>query len=222
MIIAIDGPSASGKGTLARKLAAHFNLPYLDTGALYRAVGLALKLDLGFRRDDGMAADEHIQSKATTIAQTFKNSVPQELLNDPDLRSEEVGMLAGKVSAIPAVRQHLLEMQKQFAAQPGGAVLDGRDIGTVIAPNADVKIFVTASAEKRAQRRLKELQLGGKEATYEAVLKDMQERDARDAARPIAPTKPADDAALLDTDDQDADAAFAAALAIVREKTGRF
>jgi len=269
MIIAIDGPSASGKGTLARKLAAHFNLLYLDTGALYRAVGLAFLQKLNAHADgntnaplplreglgvgsaennpspatskglpeakpkmlqplpQGERIEEAIVREAPLIAQSFKNGVPQELLNDPDLRSEEVGMLAGKVSAIPAVRQHLLELQKQFAAQPGGAVLDGRDIGTVIAPHADVKIFVTASAEKRAQRRFKELaekelQLGGKTATYEAVLKDMQERDARDAARPIAPTKPADDAVLLDTDDKDADAAFAGALAIVREKTGRF
>jgi cytidylate kinase len=213
MIIAIDGPSASGKGTLAKKLAAHFGLPYLDTGTLYRAVALALlqQYKAPPAGDDG----------AVQIAKGFKAGIPPALLNDPKLRSETVSTLAGKIASIPEVRQQLLDYQKEFANRPGGAVLDGRDIGTVIAPHAEVKIFITATAEKRAERRLKELQSAGQSATYEAVLKDMQERDVRDAARTIAPTKPAADAVLLDTSNLDAEAAFAEALRIVKEKTGR-
>jgi cytidylate kinase len=211
LIIAIDGPSASGKGTLARRLAKHFGLPHLDTGALYRGVALTLLRE---------GADLNDPVAAIAVATDFKNGLDPSLLNTDALRSEAVGMLAGKVSAIPEVRAQLLDFQKQFASQEKGAVLDGRDIGTVIAPNAPVKVFVTASAEKRAERRLKELQNGGQKVTYEAVLKDMQERDARDAARSVAPARPAQDAVMLDTSNLDADQAFAEALKIVKEKTG--
>ncbi len=212
MIIAIDGPSASGKGTLARKLAAHFGLPHLDTGALYRLVALSM-LRAGQAPEDDKAA---IQT-----ATALKGSLTPALLNDVELRADHVGVFASKISSIPEVRKQLLDLQKEFAHQPGGAVLDGRDIGTVIAPDADVKIFVVASAEKRAERRLKELQLTVQNVTYEAVLKDMQERDARDASRATAPSKPADDAVLLDTSLLDAEQAFNRALSIVKKKTGK-
>ncbi len=210
MIIAIDGPSASGKGTLARRLAKHFNLPHLDTGALYRAVAVA-----ALRA--GKSVDH--PEEAIKIAAGFSRGISAELMNDPELRLESTSISAGKVAAIPEVREHLLNYQKQFARQPGGAVLDGRDIGTVIAPEAEIKLFIVASAEKRAERRVKELQSRGQPVTYDHVLKDMQERDARDATRSVAPTKAAPDAVLLDTSNLDADAVFAAALQIVKQKT---
>jgi cytidylate kinase len=207
MIIAIDGPSASGKGTLARRLAAHFGLAHLDTGALYRAVGLAV-LRAGGDPDE--------PSHATKAAASLNLA----LLDDPSLRSDPVAVAASKVSAIPDVRQALLDRQRAFAHQPGGAVLDGRDIGTVIAPDADVKLFVTASAAERARRRHAELTGHGQPVSYAEVLADIEARDARDSGRAAAPLRPAPDAVHLDTDGKDTDAVFAEALAILADKTG--
>jgi cytidylate kinase len=211
MIIAIDGPSASGKGTIARALATHFNLPYLDTGTLYRAVTLALL------REGASPGNREV---AIRIAGEMSKGIDGELLVDPDLRSEEVSIAAAPVSAIPEVRQHLLDLQRHFAAQPGGAVLDGRDIGTVIAPHAEVKIYVTATPEKRAERRWKELQSRGQKATYETVLKELQARDKHDASRTTAPAKQAPDAVLLDNSELPVKQSIQAALRIVKEKTG--
>ena len=214
-VIAIDGPSASGKGTIARKLAAHFDFAHLDTGLLYRAVGLAVL------RQGGDPADPALAEKATLA---LNSSQIMSMANDPDLRSDKASVAASKVAVISAVRAALLKFQRDFCTTPPqgkkGAVLDGRDIGTVIAPDAPVKIFVTASAESRATRRFKELQMRGQESTYAAVLADMKKRDARDAERSIAPTKPAPGAVLLDTTNLDAEEAFAAALKITTEKMG--
>jgi len=210
MIIAVDGPAAAGKGTLARRLALALNLAYLDTGALYRAVGLSVL------RAGGDPADE---AAAVEAAENLDRSI----LDDPELRGDAAAGAASKVAAIPAVRQVLLAFQRDLAANPPagkqGAILDGRDIGTVVCPEADVKIFVTASAEARAERRLKELQGRGIEAIYANVLQDMKERDARDQARAVAPLVPAEDAHILDTTDLDADEAFEQALAIVDPST---
>jgi len=205
LIIAIDGPAAAGKGTLARRLAAHFGISYLDTGLLYRAVGLAV-IEAGGRPDDPQAAAAAAQS------------LDPRRLADPGLRSEAAGDAASKVGAIPAVRSALLDFQRRFAAAPTGAVLDGRDIGTVVCPGAEIKIFVTASLERRAERRLKELQAKGLSVIPERVLADMRERDARDAARDAAPLVPAKDAIVLDTSALDVEAAFAAAVAIISER----
>jgi len=210
MIIAVDGPAAAGKGTLARRLALALNLAYLDTGALYRAVGLSVL------RAGGDPADE---AAAVEAAENLDRSI----LDDPELRGDAAAGAASKVAAIPAVRQVLLTFQRDLAANPPagkrGAILDGRDIGTVVCPMADVKIFVTASAEVRAERRLKELQARGIEAIYADVLQDMKERDARDQARAVAPLVPAEDATILDTTDLDADDAFEQALAIADPNT---
>ncbi len=199
MIIAVDGPAASGKGTLARRLAAHFGLPHLDTGLLYRAVGMAV------RRAGDDPADADAAGRAA-------RALDPALLDDPALRGDEAAQAASKVAALPAVRAALLDFQRAFAARPPGAVLDGRDIGTVVCPRADVKIFVTASLEKRAERRFRELRERGVATIQDAVLRDMKERDARDERRSVAPMRPAPDAFVLDTTDLDADAAFAAAL----------
>jgi len=211
-VIAIDGPSASGKGTIARKLAAHFGFAHLDTGLLYRAVGMAV-LRAGGDLGDASAAEK--AALALDPAQAAQS------IEDAELRSDTASLAASKVAAIPGVRAALLKFQKDFCLMPPngkkGAVLDGRDIGTVIAPNAPVKIFVTASAEARAQRRYKELQDRGQDATYAAVLADMKERDARDAKRSIAPTKPASDAVVLDTTNLDAVQAVAEAVRIASE-----
>ena len=204
MIIAVDGPTASGKGTIARALAAHFGLPHLDTGLLYRAVGRQVFLDGG---DPDNAGD-------ALAACSF----PEGLMLDPELRSEATGGLASRVSVHHSVREALYERQRAFATQPGGAVLDGRDIGTVVCPAAAAKVYVTASQEERARRRAKELRESGVEAIYGAVLQDMQDRDARDSQRRTAPLRPADDAFVLDTTDLDADAAFAAARDYVASK----
>lgn len=212
MIIAIDGPSASGKGTIARKLAAHFGLPYLDTGTLYRGVTLAL-LRAGHAPEN--------KAEAIRIARGFTNGIDPALLADPELRSERVSKAAASVSAVPEVRAHLLDLQRRFAVQPGGAVLDGRDIASVIAPQAEVKIYITASPEKRAERRWKELQSLGQTVTYEAVLKDMLARDARDATRSVAPAMKTAEAVLIDTSNLSIDETFASALRIVKEKTGK-
>ena len=208
MIVAIDGPAASGKGTLARRLARHFDLAHLDTGGLYRAVALHALESGGDPAEPAVAEAAAKRLRASDLA-------------DPRLREEQVARTASVVAAIPAVRQALLAFQRDFARHPPGhegAVLDGRDIGTVICPDADAKLFVTASLEARAARRLKELRESGAEAIYEAVLQDMKDRDARDSQRRAAPLVPADDAFVLDTTALDADAAFAAALGFIERK----
>lgn len=202
MIIAIDGPSAAGKGTLARRLAAHFGYAYLDTGLLYRATALKL-LRAEAALDDGELA-----------AAAAADLSPAEL-DDPELRTDPVAKAASRVATQPAVRAALVVLQRRFAAAPPtgtGAVLDGRDIGTVICPDAEIKLFVTASDEERARRRHKELRDRGVESIQSRVLEDMRERDARDRGRDIAPLRPAGDAFVLDTTDLDEDAAFDAAL----------
>jgi cytidylate kinase len=201
MIIAVDGPTASGKGTIAKGLAEHFGLPVLDTGLLYRAVGYQTQLNHGDADD---AAD-------ALVACSF----PASLLDDPALRYETTGGLASRVSIHPAVRQALFQRQVDFANQPGGAVLDGRDIGTVIAPHADAKLFVTASAEERARRRHAEMRGRGVDVGFDAVLADVHARDARDTGRANAPLLRAEDAMLLDNTDMGRDAALAAAIAFV-------
>lgn len=201
MIIAVDGPAASGKGTISRALARHYGLPHLDTGLLYRAVGVAVAR-MGGNPDDPVAA---------TSACDFSD----DLLADPALRSEEAGPLASRVSRHPAVRAALLDRQRAFAAQGSGAVLDGRDIGTIIAPDADAKLFVTASLAARAGRRHAELSNRGETVLLAAVTKDLAERDARDTGRADAPLMQARDADLLDTSDLSIDAAVQQAIALV-------
>jgi cytidylate kinase len=201
VIVAVDGPTASGKGTIAKALAAHFGLPHLDTGLLYRAVGRQVFLDGGDPDDPGDA-----------LAAT---SFPDSLLLDPALRSEESGGLASRVSVHPHVREALFERQRAFATQPGGAVLDGRDIGTVIAPDAEVKLFVVAEVEARARRRWSELLARGDDTTLAAVEADLRRRDERDRTRATAPLVAADDAIVLDTTELDIDDAIAAAIAAV-------
>jgi cytidylate kinase len=201
MIIAIDGPAASGKGTIARRLAAHFGLPHLDTGLLYRATARML-LDEGSRLDDVEAAVRAARGLALVD------------FDEGKLRGREMGDAASIVGAIPQVRAALIEMQQTFATRAPGAVLDGRDIGTVIAPQAEVKIFVTASPDARAQRRALELRGRGEKVDYSAILDDIRKRDKRDSERAEAPLKAAPDACLLDTTDMNIEAAFAAALAI--------
>jgi cytidylate kinase len=200
VIIAVDGPTASGKGTIAKALAAHFGLPHLDTGLLYRAVGRQCWLD-GGNPDD----------PADALAAT---SVPEGLLLDPELRSEATGGLASRVSVHHAVREALFERQRSFATQPGGAVLDGRDVGTVIAPDAEVKLFVTASVAARAERRFREMRAQGRAITLAEIAADLARRDERDRTRAEAPLRQADGAILLDTSELSADAAIARALAL--------
>jgi cytidylate kinase len=207
MIIAVDGPTASGKGTLARQLADHYGLPVLDTGLLYRAVGYQTQLNHG-------DADNATDALAAC-------DFPDSLLGDPALRYETTGGLASRVSVHPAVRAALFQRQVDFANQPGGAVLDGRDIGTVIAPHADAKLFVTASPEERARRRHAEMRGRGVDVTYDAVLADVHARDARDTGRADAPLIRAADALLLDNTRMDKDAALAAAIAFVEERLKR-
>jgi cytidylate kinase len=202
MIIAVDGPAASGKGTIARALARHYGLPHLDTGLLYRAVGLNL-LQTGGDPDSEFAA-----LRACDISQID--------FDDPELKSETVGGLASRISAYPTVRNALLERQRSFAAQAGGAVLDGRDIGTVIAPEADAKLFVTASPEVRARRRFDELVRLGLNVHYEDVLADIHARDERDRSRDTAPLAMAEDAHLIDTSAMTVEAAIEEALAATR------
>lgn len=201
MIIAVDGPAASGKGTIARALARHYGVPHLDTGLLYRAVALTVeRLELDPAREaDAVAACDFDEA----------------LLADPALRSDAVGQRASIVSAHPLVRAALLQRQKRFARQPGGAVLDGRDIGTVIAPDADAKLFVKASAHVRATRRHKELTSHGADVAFDQVLADIRARDARDSARSVAPLTMAADAALLDTSALTIEASVAKAIALV-------
>jgi cytidylate kinase len=208
MIIAIDGPAASGKGTLARRLAIHFKLPHLDTGLLYRATARAL-LDHG--------RDLHDKPAAVAAARGLALTDFDEKL----LRGRDMGEAASVVGAIAEVRSALIDLQRGFAKRPGGAVLDGRDIGTIICPDADIKIFVTANAETRATRRALELKSNGEKVDYAAVLADIRKRDERDAARATAPLKAATDAVLLDTTALDVEAAFMHALAIVEERLNR-
>lgn len=203
-IVAIDGPAAAGKGTLARRLAAELGLPYLDTGLLYRAVG-RLVLDANGDPRDPMAAEA-----------AARRLDPADLGRD-DLRGPAADAASSAVAAIPGVRAALLEFQRGFGAK-GGAVLDGRDIGTVIFPDAPAKLFVTASLAERARRRWQELRDKGTHADLATVEREMHERDERDSARAAAPLRPAADAVVLDTSDMDAEAAFQAALAVVRAR----
>jgi cytidylate kinase len=204
VIIAIDGPAAAGKGTLAQRLAKYYKLPYLDTGLLYRLVGRIIS-ERGEDPDDAAAA--------SIVA---LNIDPAEL-SDPALRGREAGEIASRVSVHAGVRAALLKFQKDFANQPGGAVLDGRDIGTVIAPNADVKIYVTATPEVRAQRRTDELLNKGRNVRYRTILAEIRERDERDAGRRTAPLAQAPDAVLLDTSHLNPEQAYQAAIAIVEK-----
>ncbi|MYJ72273.1 MAG: (d)CMP kinase [Rhodospirillaceae bacterium] len=209
LVIAVDGPAAAGKGTLARRLAEALDLAHLDSGALYRAVGLAVL------RAGGDPADEAAAVAAAASLDTGR-------LSDPALRAPETGDAASRVAAFPSVRAALLDFQRRFARNPPagrrGAAIDGRDIGTVVVPDAPVKIFVTASPDERARRRFAELRAAGADVIYPAVLSELEARDGRDSSRAVAPLKPADDAAILDTSTLDAEAAFRAALDIVAQR----
>ena len=213
LVVAVDGPSAAGKGTLGRGIARHFGLAFLDTGLLYRAVGTRL---LAAGEDPGDARAAEAAAKALQFSE----------LDAPALRDDAVAQAASKVAAIPGVRQALLGLQRQFAADPPagpdgqvrGAVLDGRDIGTVVCPDATVKLFVTASLEARAYRRHRELLARSGESIYARVLQDMKERDARDSSRPVAPLTPAPDAMVLDTTALNAEAALAVAVNFVSRR----
>jgi cytidylate kinase len=204
MIIAVDGPAASGKGTIARALARHYGLPHLDTGLLYRAVAATVLRE---------GLDPAIEADAVSSC-----SFADRLLDDPWLRSDEVGKAASVVSAHPLVRAALLHRQRKFAQQPGGAVLDGRDIGTVIAPDADVKLFVKATPTIRAQRRHLELRKQGVNASLDKVLADIRARDDRDSRRSEAPMRQAEGAAVLDTSFLSIDAALQRAIALVEAR----
>lgn len=221
-IIAIDGPAASGKGTLARLVAERLGFAYLDTGLLYRAVGYQVLEGGGDPADLALA-----ERAAREVVQKLNSSSSLNILHNQILREDHVGGAASKVASVPAVRAVLLQLQKDFAVSPPvladgqsakGAVLDGRDIGTVIAPEADIKLYITARPETRAERRIKELHSRGISITYEAVLRDMLERDARDAERLAAPMRKADDAVTIDTDDLSREQVLEKALSIIAEK----
>ncbi len=211
IVIAVDGPAASGKGTLARKIAAHYGFAYLDTGSLYRAVGHAV------RASGGDPADE-------TAALAAAEALDISKIDDKAIRTPEAGEAASLVAAMPPVRAAILHFQRDFAAHPpggkAGAVLDGRDIGTVVCPDAQAKLFVIARPEIRARRRWLELKNSGSELTETQVLDDIKERDRRDAERATSPMKPADDAHLLDTSDLSIEAAFGAAVTIIDKAMG--
>jgi len=204
-VIAIDGPAAAGKGTLARKLAAHYGLPHLDTGLTYRATAKAL-IDAGKPLDDEAVAAE------------MAASVDLGNLDRAVLSAHDIGEAASKVASMPAVRVALVEAQRRFAAAGNGAVLDGRDIGTVVCPEAPVKLYVTADAEIRARRRYDEIVAKGETADFDAILDDVRRRDARDMGRKDSPLRPAEDAHLLDTSKMGIEAAFQAARALVDQR----
>jgi cytidylate kinase len=205
MILAIDGPAASGKGTLARRLAARFGLRHLDTGLTYRAVAERL-----------LAGGRALDDEAAAIAAA--RSLDLAALDRDRLAAHGIGEAASRVAVLPGLRRALVEVQRAFAVEPPGAVLDGRDVGTVICPDADVKLFLTASAEARAARRTAELAGKGTPVAFAEVLDDLRRRDARDAGRDVSPMRPAADAVVLDTTGLDVDAAFAAALAVVEAR----
>jgi cytidylate kinase len=207
LVIAVDGPAASGKGTIARALASHFGLPHMDTGLLYRAVALQLW------RWGGDPGNEFEALRACHELGLDPD--------DPELRSEPVSRIASMISAYPSVRSALLERQQDFARQPGGAVLDGRDIGTVIAPGAEVKLFVTASPEVRAERRLKEIEARGMHAHFDDVLADIRSRDERDSGREVAPLRAAEDALVLDTSKLTPEEAVVEAVRLVESRLVR-
>ena len=208
MIIAIDGPAAAGKGILAKRLAEHFGLALMDTGLIYRAVGMNV-VRAGGDPEDAEAA--------TAVAEQISAAD----LDVGDLRSDTAADAASKVSVVPGVRAALLAFQREFAANPsGGAVLDGRDIGTVVCPEADAKIYLDASVEARAKRRVKELRLRGVESIESRVLQEMQDRDARDSGRAVAPLKAAEDALTMDTTDLSPDEVFDRALSYIAERLG--
>lgn len=207
-VVAIDGPAASGKGTVARAVARHFGFSHLDTGLLYRAVGKRL-------------LDEHGTDAPAGEPARVARELRADELDPPALRGDAVARAASEVAAIPEVRQALMEFQRGFAARPGGAVLDGRDIGTVVCPDADVKLFVVAADEERARRRWQELRARGEDPGYEAVLEDLRSRDSRDSGRAISPLKKADDAHLLDTTELSIDAAVARATEIIEQALSR-
>ncbi len=212
MIIAIDGSAASGKGTLAKRLARHFCLSYLDTGALYRVAGLKL-LNAG---QDPKNIDEYQCVKSC-------NELDITLTTSPLIRSEKVAEMASVIAAMPAVRATLLDLQRQFAAAPpnsGGAILDGRDIGTVVLPDADIKFFIDADIHTRAERRTKELLQAGQSVMFHDVLTDLQERDARDRSRSAAPLRPADDAIIIDTSKMDPDGVVTLAVSHISALSG--
>lgn len=208
MIIAIDGPAASGKGTLAKRIAAHFDLPHLDTGLLYRAVARDLRQRGGNLEDSQLAA-------------ALARDLDPATLDDPSLRGPQLGEAASLVAKFPEVRTALLGVQRTFAAQQRGAVLDGRDIGTVVCPQATVKLYVTATPEVRARRRHLEMIGRGETVDYAVVLADIQRRDARDAGRDAAPMRPACDAILLDSSNLDIETAFEMAVGAITRKVGQ-
>ena len=208
MIIAIDGPAASGKGTLAKRVAVHFGLAHLDTGLLYRAVARDV-------RGRGEALDD------ATAATAAAASLDPRSLDDPALRDTGLGEAASVVARIPQVRAAMLVYQRAFARCPEGAVLDGRDIGTVVCPEADVKLYVTASPEVRAERRYRERLDRGEQAVLAMVLEDIRRRDERDAGRDVSPMRPAPDAFLLDTSNLDIEAAFDTAVGVITKKVGQ-
>ena len=207
MIIAIDGPAASGKGTIARRLAAHFNLAHLDTGLLYRATARVLL-------DNGSSLEDAGKAEAAARGLALRD------FDETRLRGADMGEAASVVAAIPQVRAALMEWQRRFASRPEGAVLDGRDIGTVICPDAQVKLFVTASPETRAQRRALELRGRGENVDFADVLADIRRRDERDSGRSSAPLVAAPDAVMLDTTEMDAEAAVRAAIAATNARAG--
>jgi cytidylate kinase len=219
LTIAVDGPAAGGKGTIARRLAAQFHLFYLDTGAIYRAVAKRI-LDTSNSPDDPEAA--------VSAAIYIRDHLSHDMLHDPALRNDVVADATSRSARFPAMREILLETQRLYANHPPhhpshekpyqGSVLDGRDIGTIVCPNADIKLYITAKVEIRAQRRFQELVQKGVNTTYDTVLHEMMDRDARDSGRESAPLKPAHDAIILDTSDLNADAAFEAATSVVRAK----
>ena len=208
-VIAVDGPAASGKGTIASRLAAAYDMPMLDSGLLYRAVGVLLTRHGG---------DLDYVAAATQVAR----DLTAEMLTDPAFRTREAGEAASRVAVHPPVREALRDMQQDFARRPGGAVIDGRDIGTVIAPQAPAKLYVTATPEVRAERRFKQLLAQGEAVTYEDILADILKRDARDGGRENAPMRQADDAVLLDTSEMTIEQATDAARRIVEAARARW